>query len=174
MFFYKKLYINDLTGIDLKRYPFLFKTNNPFEYINVPDVLEKIPEIMTATQKLSLDILKIAIIKTSPLDLDVEPHIDSQENSLALNLPIENCENSYTVFYNLNETSKILTLKKPNGVLYKKIISAKPLSEAERYTLDCPTIINTQAPHKVVYQGSGVRRCMSIRFKKDPWHLALP
>ena len=98
------------------------------------------------------------------------PHIDSQDNSLALNFPIQNCENSYTEFYQIPKDS--LMIAKRNGeVLSKSIISNSFGECVTKYYLNSAVLINTHQPHKVVCLDHEQRICISFRFVKDPWHL---
>ena len=84
-------------------------------------------------------------------------------SSLALNIPIINCENSRTIFYECEKTDKIL---------YKERITEtapiKKCHEIDSYVLDKPILLNTQILHAVFNYGNTPRLSISLRFEKNP------
>jgi hypothetical protein len=82
-------------------------------------------------------------------------HVDAARNC-ALNIPIVNTENSHTVFYKTNNN---ITSKEISERVYHLINSE--VTEVFRFTLTCPTLINTKVPHGVLDSGSKTRIIMS-------------
>jgi hypothetical protein len=71
-------------------------------------------------------------------------HIDSHRNC-ALNIPIENVENSYTVYYER-------PTQKSNNFIYQRAYSIIDTDkEIFRFSLEKPTFINTKIPHSVIH-----------------------
>lgn len=173
MFIYQKIHIDpgteqdiktELANLDITLY------RNNFNYLNIDSVKDQCPTLFYWMRNKNVNPIKVAVIVTRENFYDSTPHIDSQINSLALNFPIKNCENSETIFYSSNEPLEIVTLKKPNGVEYKSIKN-KDWSEIGKYILDGATLLNTHVPHKIINRGSEKRIVMSIRFDPDPWNL---
>jgi hypothetical protein len=75
-------------------------------------------------------------------------HIDSNRYC-ALNIPIENVEGSYTVYYELHNEliSNLIPSRAYSTVESEKI-------EKFRFTLDRPTIINTKIPHNIIHNNT--------------------
>jgi hypothetical protein len=173
MFIYKKIYIesqiqkeieNELATLNLDIY------KEVFNYIDIDEIKKECPMLFRWILDKKLNPIKIAIIITYAGLYDTIPHVDAQINSLALNFPISNCEESDTIFYKTNTPLDIEILTKPNGVIYKSIKN-KDWIELDRYTLDRATLINTHVPHKIINRGKNKRIALSIRFDPDPWEL---
>lgn len=143
--------------------------SEPFSYIDL-NFLNNCTLFGDWCKKNNLEIRKAAIIMSDQKFNHFPPHIDSQDNALALNFPISNCEDSYTEFYEIPKNSLIITKKKEN-VLSKSIIAESFGNCITKYNLNSAVIINTHRPHKIVCANTKKRICLSIRFMKDPWHL---
>lgn len=172
-FCYKEITIDSYTSVMeqlLETVNFNFFQDN-FNYIDVSSILQKNFLLNKWIVDNNCKIIKAAVIVSTLKSSYADPHIDSQENCLALNLPLFNCNNSSTVFYDPNDIDSIIDEVKPNGVLYKKIkFKIKP-REIDRYTLDRPILINTKVPHKIFHNSQTPRYAISFRFGEDPWHL---
>jgi hypothetical protein len=82
-------------------------------------------------------------------------HVDSAR-FCALNIPIINTENSYTVFY---KPSDELVSTKITHRAYHLVNSN--VTEVFRFTLTSPTLINTKIPHGVLDSGDETRIIIS-------------
>lgn len=142
-----------------------------FTYIDVASILDKNYLLNKWMTDNNCKVNKAAIIVSTIRSSYANPHIDSQENCLALNFPLFNCNDSYTVFYDPNDIDLIIDDIKPNGVIYKKITFNTQPKEISRYKLDRPIILNTKVPHKIFHNSQTPRYAISFRFKEDPWHL---
>jgi hypothetical protein len=100
------------------------------------------------------------------------PHIDCYGNAavqptLALQLPIQNCESSRTLIYH----------SKTDRNHYKRSIfknwryDPADLTLIDSYQLTEPLLFNIRHIHQVQNTGSELRLALSLRFVKDPWHL---
>jgi hypothetical protein len=90
------------------------------------------------------------------------------DNRLALQIPLENCEQSVTNFWESNYDPP--TEYTINNHPYRwfdpdrcKLITT--------YRLTQPILFRIDIPHSVDNKCPAVRKAISIRFKKDPWHL---
>lgn len=85
-------------------------------------------------------------------------------STLALNIPLINCENSRTIFYNCEHSlDKFIYKGRPTEV--KDISKCK---EIESYVLDKPILFNTQVLHAVFNHSDMPRLAISLRFEKNP------
>lgn len=82
-------------------------------------------------------------------------HIDSAR-TCALNIPVINTENSHTVFYIPNKEYVHTTIAKRAYHLVESDVT-----EIFRFTLTCPTLINTKIPHGVLDSGTDIRVILS-------------
>lgn len=173
MFIYRKIIIdNETTHLiqnELKNLDISDCIEN-FNYIDISRIKMHCPVLSSWMQNKNLKIFKAAIIITKNNFSNSIPHIDAQVNSLALNFPIENCEETETIFYTTQTPLETVISKKPNGVIYKSLKN-KDWIEIGKYTLDSATLLNTHVPHKLVNYGNNKRVALSIRFDPDPWEL---
>jgi hypothetical protein len=87
---------------------------------------------------------------------------------LAINIPLENCDNSVTKFWKTSKPEiKQFT---PNGIPYN-YFEMDGCEQIDEFVLSRPIIFNTSVPHLVVNPQDVWRKAISIRFKTDPWDL---
>jgi hypothetical protein len=98
----------------------------------------------------------------------IHTDITSVNQQLAINIPLENCEQSTTKFWKSNKLPSILYT--PNGHPYTHL-AAKDCEQISQATLTKPFIFDTSILHSVTNPQNVWRRAISIRFRKDPWHL---
>lgn len=99
-------------------------------------------------------------------------HTDYSESRIlktSLNLPVYNCVQSRTEFYQQSKNHDEVTLRS-RGVQYFEHTLVEDLY-LDQFTLDQPTLINTSVPHRVVNQGPETRVAVSIRFAREPLEL---
>lgn len=97
-------------------------------------------------------------------------HIDTGDNDLALNFPIDVVHEAYTVFF--KNKGELKTAYTPNtNVKYSVYVDLDPI-EIGRYVLDKPALLNIKNPHAIRNKSiTNDRYCFSFRFVEDPWHL---
>ena len=96
-------------------------------------------------------------------------HIDTGNQQIALNFPVEIVDEAYTAFYKFK--GKLVDKLTPKtGVRYQQYIDNE-LEELGRYCLTQPTLINIKLPHRIVNLSATNRYCFSFRFAEDPWRL---
>lgn len=99
-------------------------------------------------------------------------HVDHEEDitqQVGLNVPVQNCNNSFTVWYqNVNKTK--YPDKEISGNMYTDQICQfdgdNPI-EVARCELTKPVWINTGLPHTAESQNPGLRISASFRFHKE-------
>jgi hypothetical protein len=97
------------------------------------------------------------IYRTTPGDSisSIVPHIDARRKC-AINVPIENTEDSFTIFSDCVGEPK---LKFVPEFVYHRIESE--LIEKFRFTLSQPTLINNSVPHSVELNSNKIRVILS-------------
>jgi hypothetical protein len=149
--------IEDIKNIFLKKKPI---TTNFY-----------IPMDIEVTHFLGMEISSPVLINVMPNKRSMI-HIDHRTDrmKLALNIPIINCDNTVTEFWQCTKTDPNELPEDPlwRGPLFFNGINCKKIDE---YTLTRPIIFNTQVPHSVFNFSDRPRLALSLRFKEDPWHL---
>lgn len=87
---------------------------------------------------------------------------------LALNIPLNNCENSITELWESSYDPPIQYTT--NGQPYR-YFDPKLCKKITEFKLIKPVLFRTDIPHSVSNNSNNVRQAISIRFKDDPWHL---
>jgi hypothetical protein len=89
--------------------------------------------------------------------------------SLALNIPLENCENSITTMWDAAaEVVEIRYTTNNSPYHYYNPNLCKKITE---FSLTKPVLFDTSVPHAVDNYSDNWRRAISLRFEPDPWHL---
>jgi hypothetical protein len=97
-------------------------------------------------------------------------HTDSYRNTLAMNFPVFNCENSFTCLYKIVDGAPFLKMN-PNGLTHTDFSECVMLETARYCIKDKAILFNTQVPHRVFNNSDNPRLAVSFRFAKDPWQL---
>ena len=87
--------------------------------------------------------------------VNMPTHIDAKRNC-TLNIPIQNTENTYTVFYEAEDETDVVNVKER---VYD-VVNSK-LKEIHRFSLLHPVIMNTKIPHGVIGAPDKTRVVMS-------------
>jgi hypothetical protein len=145
----------------------------------VKNYLEKLPLNKHFFQTLELGVIEFAgrplfktVLITAPpnsqgiIHKDHRPH---DNNQLAINIPLINCGNSITEFWETADENKSVGYTSSGSpfVGYKRSMSKK-ISE---FKLNRPVLFRTDIPHSVDNFSNNPRLAISLRFVKDPWDL---
>jgi len=95
-------------------------------------------------------------------------HTDINNTKLAINIPLENCENSVTSFWESLVPPMLHQTPNKHPYKYYDQNHCKKLTE---FKLIKPVIFNTSIPHIVTNISNKWRRAISLRFTEAPWHL---
>lgn len=96
-------------------------------------------------------------------------HIDSMSkkwSKLALNMNIQNCENSTTKLFQTSRVPEPAAAQ--SGAGYFKYPADTEFTEVGSFVLSRPVLFNTQVPHQVCNSSPTRRMSISFRFYKDP------
>ena len=121
---------------------------------------------------MGMEILRPVLIQVEPnaigrIHTDFRPDKNFGDQ-LAIQIPLENCENSLTELWSSNYEPPVQYTA--NGQPYNYFDKSKCVKVAE-FTLTSPVIWRTDVPHSVSNSSNRPRLAISLRFKKDPWHL---
>jgi hypothetical protein len=163
--------------ISQKLYQFIQEagTRTRLEFFNrfdIQEVLPYVPELKQAFDALNVCGKGIVgIIKVDPYE-KLYPHVDCFPDAVhlvAVNWPIFNCEDTYTVFYKIL-VSKYKTMLLDNNELYH-YYPYENVEEEYRFKINTPTAIRVDVPHSVINKTLLPRYTASFRFDDPPWHL---
>lgn len=99
-------------------------------------------------------------------------HSDERPNnlSLAVNIPLENCDNTTTSFY-VYDSDRPPEIKHTVDNKQFKRYNPDYCRKVSEYQLTSPVILRTDVLHNVVNNNNTIRRAISVRFVEDPWDL---
>ena len=99
---------------------------------------------------------------------DIAPHKDSTRSNARINIPILNCNDTWTLFYRGAPNIKPAPLVLPNGVVYIGYHNAD-IEEVDRVCISEPTIIRPQEIHSVIMQEKNSPRItLTVTCNPDP------
>jgi hypothetical protein len=145
--------------------------------VKLNDIFKKCPSLIQYLTILNCGSIKeIKFIFAFPKEIQV-PHIDycdkngnlTSESYLALNFPVQNCSETTTCFYKPVDGEKRIRYLGPG--FRAAINTIDKWQSIGSYSLQQPTLINTNLYHKMINTTNNIRISFSVRFKNDPWHL---
>lgn len=101
-----------------------------------------------------------------PIHTDFRPH---DNNQLAINIPLLNCEDSYTKFYKTTKENDLVEYSSSGSPLIR--YHPDDCVQIDEFRLSNPVVFRTDIPHSVVNLSPNTRLAISLRFETDPWHL---
>jgi hypothetical protein len=119
---------------------------------------------------LNLKISRAVLIQVAPfakgrIHTDYRP----EGYSLALNIPLENCEHSITSMWDTtDQITEIRYTTNNSPYHYYDPALCKKITE---FKLTRPVFFDTSIPHSVDNMSDKWRRAISLRFEPDPWNL---
>jgi hypothetical protein len=159
---YEKVYIpnlKDLQKIILESCP--NKTKSDFYLLRNVNCLE-IPEFQSMLSYLNiLNYMNTTSISIAVLEpyVNMPIHTDTGSHNFSLNIPIQNCDNTWTVWY---ETEQVpIYIDKPSHYQY----SADLCKEIGRIEMSNPYIINTDIPHAAYNPNNSTRILLAVRLR---------
>ena len=106
----------------------------------------------------------VVVLNNSSLSI----HSDSlnPKRIYALNIPICNCENSYTIWYKVKDGVKPIIDKygEPKKMVYSFQYPPEGVEEIDRMESSNPAFVNVKVPHSGISFSNSVRCLISLRF----------
>jgi hypothetical protein len=162
MKYWKRIKMKDLETIQRKSFEYIKNNKDtfgatPFNPLDFKSFVEAVPELMTAFEEYDITPVHVsAYIMCSNSDGDA--HRDYVTDSARINIPIINCENSWTNFYKLvvPGTRAKVTVS-PNGQPYLSY-SPEDIVLEDRVQITEPTIIRPLEIHSIEMDDTRVPR----------------
>lgn len=145
-------------------------------------IKEELPDLYADFKAMGLDVHQMIFFTNKPNDESVtdpkDPmcpfiHIDAKDDEYdgndetqfeptnAINIPLENCENSFTTFYKINDREDHVYY--PNFYLCGGL-EPTAVTEVERFTLSKPAVLRVNVPHAVINPTNELRHVATFRF----------
>jgi hypothetical protein len=135
------------------------------------DYIKAVPEILTTFSKDNIKPVAAAVYVMHK-NTDVSPHKDFTRVTARINIPIVNCDNTWTLFYKLKEGAvgeKVTLL--PSGVPYRSFDFAD-VEEVDRVSITEATVIRPQEIHSVIMNEAATPRItLTLTCSPDPGYL---
>ena len=141
-----------------------------WNWVNSQEILLLVPELLTAINKLELEIERISIIKANPRS-NIRIHIDYDKEPRML-WPIKNCSGSFTKFFKVDPANIIEHRGVKNDIYY--LITKPELAEQiDVLELVAPVMFKPKIAHGVWTNPicDEPRLTMTIKFKNSTEHV---
>lgn len=153
------------------------------------EIKKEIPDLIESFESIGLHMRQMILFTTFQNDFDIKDsmdpkaifaHTDEQDDpdsphdkvpvltnfvpTYAINIPLENCEESITLWYKIKDAAK-------DGVYYPKYNCGghdlTNVEELHRFELDKPAILKIDTPHGVYNPHKADRTVATFRFYED-------
>lgn len=147
------------------------------------EIKKGLPELYNTFESMGLNVHQMIFFTNKPNNEEVtdpkDPmcpfiHIDAKDEETfeetqfeptnAINIPLENCEDSFTTFYKIKDKEQHTYY--PNfylcGGLYPETVK-----EVDRFTLSKPAVLRVNVPHAVLNPTNELRHVATFRFYND-------
>jgi hypothetical protein len=167
---YKTLDISNLDQIKEELNNVIQKNSFGFRAGDTNLIKEHCPSLIDYLQKVNLlDRWKdtgVSILTNSYRSLKIHSDSLDPQRIYALNIPVSNCENSYTVWYKANEgvTPIIDKYGEPKKMVYSFQYKSEDVEEIDRMESSNPAFVNVKVPHSGISFNDSVRCLISLRF----------
>jgi hypothetical protein len=169
-FYFKSLNIPSIEHInaEIKLYDQNREPTVGFAHVDNTLVLNELPILNKWFNEHNMIIERIAVITIKSNSIQ-SPHVDQGTQSLAINFPLQHCNDTWTRFF--KNTGTVVKKVTPDTKIPYLAYIDNNMQEDTRYELTGPTLINIKKPHSVMNKTNFDRSCISFRFKEDPWFL---
>jgi|APGre2960657373_1045057.scaffolds.fasta_scaffold03745_7 hypothetical protein len=169
--YYQKIEIDHLDIIKIKCLEYI-KTQRDIYYqkplgayrnLNFNELITSCPELLIAFDRYNIKCIYAAVFVVYT-NAGVFVHADAGTDQARINIPLENCQNTFTEFY---EGGKTLSYTNPiTGTNATRIIGAKLVDKVE---IDQATVIRVKAAHSVhLDENHAPRVTLTLGFDRDP------
>jgi hypothetical protein len=165
---YKTLDISNLDQIKKELNNAIQKNTFGFSAVDTNTIKESCPSLTEYLQKINLlDRWKdtgMVVLNNTSLSI----HSDSldPQRIYALNIPVSNCKNSYTIWYKANKGVIPIINKygEPKKMVYSFQYKSEDVEEIDRMESSNPAFVNVKVPHSGISFNNSVRCLISLRF----------
>lgn len=141
-------------------------SNTTYYPLNLQNLLAYCPELETAFDRYKLK-CKVAVAFIMYSNKHCRIHVDSVVHNARINIPIENCIGTITMFFTGGEYEQVQNpITKTHA---KKLISNANIKMVNYVEIDSPTVIRVNEPHTVfMNEKHAPRITLSLGFDIDP------
>jgi hypothetical protein len=170
--YYKKIEIDHLDTIKIKCLEYI-KTQADIYYnpqgsylnLNFPELVAYCPELLTAFNQYDI-VCTYAAAFVTYRNADILVHIDDGNDQARINIPLENCKNTFTGFY--KGGMPLSYVNKTTGTIATRFIGPG-ITLIDQVEIDQATVIRVKAPHSVKMDEDHFPRVtITIGFDRDP------
>lgn len=145
------------------------RESNHFTLMDVEIIKDRCPEFVNWLKSIDNDIDLAAIVYTNHSRCGIHTDLSfNNADTYRLNIPLLNCENTYTVFY--TDCPPITPMISENGMPYGQMdmeLAYKTAKEIDRLSLTKPAFLKVVDPHDVICKNSVLPRiALTLRFIK--------
>lgn len=173
MQYYKKIEIENLPEIIAKCLSYVkTQTEIYFQYpigayrnLNFQELVVHCPELLTAFSKYNIQPIYAAAFVTYR-NASVYVHVDAGSDLARINIPLQNCKNTFTEFYTGGKSESYYN---PITGISATKLSGTGLTLVDKVEIDQATVIRVKEPHSVhMDENNAPRVTLTIGFDRDP------
>ncbi len=171
--YYRKIEIDQLEEIKIKCLEYV-KTQKEiyfqhpfgaFRFLNFQELTAHCPALLTAFIKYSIQPTYAAAFVTYR-NSSVPVHVDAGSDLARINIPLQNCKNTYTEFYT---GGVIQSYYNPITGIVATTLVGPDLTLVDKVEIDQATVIRVKEPHSVrMDENYAPRVTLTIGFDRDP------
>jgi hypothetical protein len=141
------------------------KTVGAYRNLNFDELIDCCPELLTAFDRYNIKCTYAATFVTYQ-NLGIFPHRDGGNDQARINIPLENCKNTFTGFY--KGGMPLSYVNKTTGTIATRFIGPG-ITLIDQVEIDQATVIRVKAPHSVKMDEDHFPRVtITIGFDRDP------
>jgi hypothetical protein len=170
--YYRKIEIDHLDDIKTKCLEYIKaqediyfqKPLGAYRMLDFSELTTHCPELLTAFDRYNVK-CKYAAAFVLYRNVDIMVHVDAGYEQARINIPLENCKNSVTLFYKGGVRSSYIN---PITGTEATRITGPGLQLVEQVEIDQPTVIRVKAPHLVrMDEAYAPRVTITLGFEPD-------
>lgn len=179
MIYYKKIFIDDLEIIQAKVLEFIKakpaiyyrRSATSYNWLDVPDLLNHCPELITSFAKFDLRIT-FAASHCMWKNSESVVHIDRVPWECRINVPILNTKGSRTFFYTNVDYKEDVHIMADGRKYDVYTTTNTDFVEADSVEVDQPTVLRVRAAHRVIMNELTAPRInLTLGFNRDPVYM---
>jgi len=178
MIYFKEIDIDNLDIIQkkcldyVKTQEMVYKKLKPASWyiLNTDEVKASCPELQESFSKINLDINYIAAIVMME-EKDIRVHTDNWNQEARINIPLLNCENTFTKYYSNIKTQDLYNPS--TGLISKTVINLDEILYECGLELRKATVLRSNEGHHITVPSTNPvpRISLTIGFVQDPVYL---
>jgi hypothetical protein len=170
--YYRKIEIDHLDIIKIKCLEYIktqvdiyYNPKGSYLNLNFRELTEYCPEVLTAFNRYDI-VCTYAAAFIVYRNSDMIVHVDAGNDQARINIPLENCSNTFTEFYTGGEPLSFVN--KITGTTATRMVGSG-VTLVDKVEIDQATVIRVKAPHMVkMDELRSPRLTLTLGFNRDP------